>query len=46
VNCGDDSVQRSQHLIVERRTALFKLSVTVKPFEQGELHGTVTIRPE
>jgi hypothetical protein len=24
---------RAQHSIVERRTALFKLSVTVKPFE-------------
>jgi hypothetical protein len=27
-------------------TALFKLAVTVKPFKQRELHGTVTIRPE
>jgi hypothetical protein len=28
------------------RAALFKLAVTVKPFQQQELHGTVTIRPE
>jgi hypothetical protein len=26
--------------------APFKLAVTVKPFEQRALHGTVTIRPE
>jgi hypothetical protein len=32
--------------MVRRRRRSLELLSTVKPFDQDELHGTVTIRPE